>query len=207
MLNKQRSLQKGRFNAPLHCIGGISYKLGNSLVRAYCEICGTHGSSALLLLYLLNRGQEGFKLNAPLVWSKHQQLQVLFPLFSLILYCFNWTESSQQSGTNHSSSGRIQDLTDGTKHSPFPRCLHHQATIQRVKRRESKKGCSRKNARLEGWRTGDGSLCRQLSAGHCPTSPRAPVTAALSLLGRHRVQLTLPAELFYKLEDKSQIQK
>lgn len=207
MLNKQRSLQKGRFNAPLHCIGGISYKLGNSLVRAYCEICGTHGSSALLLLYLLNRGQEGFKLNAPLVWSKHQQLQVLFPLFSLILYCFNWTESSQQSGTNPSSSAgyKISQMAPST-----PLFLAVCATRRQFNVSSDARARKVVHGKTQGWKVGE--LATAPSVGNCRllTARRAPELP--SLLHSHSSADTeynspCPAELFYKLEDKSQIQK
>ena len=51
------------------------------------------------------------KLNAPLVWSKHPG-----PLFSLALYCFNWTLLPDEPAERDEplELSRIQDLTDGT---------------------------------------------------------------------------------------------
>ena len=75
------------------------------------------------------------KLNAPLVWSKHPG-----PLFSLALYCFNWTLLPDEPAERDEPL----ELTPDTRshrwhHSPSPSCLH-QVTMQHVKHKSSKLG-------------------------------------------------------------------
>ena len=145
-------------------------------------------------------------MNAPLVWSKHQQLQVLFPLFSLILYCFNWTESSQQSGTNPSSSAgyKISQMAPST-----PLFLAVCAT----RRQFNVSSDARKvvHGKTQGWKVGE--LATAPSVGNCRllTARRAPELPSLHShsSAESRVQLTFPclAELLHKLEEMSQIQK
>ena len=162
-----------------------------------------------MLCYLF-RGQEEFKLNAPLVWSKHQQLQVPFSPRSPIASTGSRPRPASRAGRTPPAAQAGYKIS---QMAPLPFSLVSAPTSDNSTRQaQEQETLFTENAnygwqgwQAAGWRTGR-SLCRQLATAHCPTSPRAPVTA-LSLLGRERHHSPSPrAELLYKLE-KSQIQK
>ena len=126
-------------------------------------------------------------MNAPLVWSKHQQPKSSFLPDPLLPQLDSRPRPASRAGRTPPAAQAGYKIS---QMAPLPFSLVSAPTSDNSTRQaQEQETLFTENAnygwqgwQAAGWRTGR-SLCRQLATAHCPTSPRAPVTA-LSLHGR-----------------------